>query len=72
MIFYLVTPLILIFASSLGLLINPYLSISPFIWVFVLVPIIDLTYPMEEYRNAWEYLKEPCDKHGKIVIETGL
>ena len=92
MIFYLVTPLILIFASSLGLIINPSWSISPFIWVFVLVPIIDLvlpylskddvelsesvfhnfSIPMAEYRNAWEYLKEPRDKHGKVVIETGL
>ena len=45
MIFYLVTPLILIFASSLGLIINPSWSISPFIWVFVLVPIIDLVLP---------------------------
>ena len=33
---------------------------------------IDRIYPMEEYRNAWEYLKEPRDKHGKVVIETGL
>ena len=45
MIFYLVTPLILIFSSSLGLIIDPSLSISPFIWVFVLVPIIDLVLP---------------------------
>ena len=92
MIFYLITPLILIFSSSLGLIINPSWSISPFIWVFVLVPIIDLvlpylseddlelkenvfhnfSIPMAGYRNAWEYLKEPRDKHGKVVIETGL
>ena len=45
MIFYLLTPLILIFSSSLGLLINPFWSISPFIWVFILVPIIDLVLP---------------------------
>ena len=45
MIFYLVTPLILIFCSSLGLIIDPSWSISPFIWVFVLVPIIDLVLP---------------------------
>ena len=37
-----------------------------------LKPNIDRTYPMEEYRNAWEYLKEPRDKHGKVVIETCL
>ena len=37
-----------------------------------LKPNIDRTYPMEEYGNAWEYLKEPRDKHGKVVIETGL
>ena len=45
MIFYLVTPLILIGASSLGLIINPSWSIAPFIWVFVLVPLIDLALP---------------------------
>ena len=45
MIFYLVTPLILIFSSSLGLLIDPSWSISPFVWVFILVPIIDLVLP---------------------------
>ena len=45
MIFYLVTPLILILSSSLGLIINPSWSISPFIWVFILVPIIDLLLP---------------------------
>ncbi len=37
-----------------------------------LKPNIDRIYPMEEYRNAWEYLKQPRDKHGKVVIETGL
>ena len=45
MIFYLITPLILIGASSLGVIINPSWSISPFIWVFVLVPLIDLALP---------------------------
>ena len=45
MIFYFMTPLILIFSSSLGLIIDPSWSISPFIWVFVLVPIIDLVLP---------------------------
>ena len=45
MFFYLVTPLILISSSSLGLLINPSWSVSPFIWVFILVPIIDLVLP---------------------------
>ena len=45
MLFYLITPLILIASSSLGLLINPSWSVSPFIWVFILVPIIDLVLP---------------------------
>ena len=45
MIFYLITPLILIVGSSLGLLISPSWSISPFIWVFILVPIIDIMLP---------------------------
>ena len=37
-----------------------------------LVPNIDRIYPMEEYREAWEYLSQPRTKHGKVVIETGL
>ena len=45
MFFYLVTPLILITASSLGLLISPSWSLSPFVWVFILVPIIDIMLP---------------------------
>ena len=52
MIFYLVTPLILIGASSLGLIINPSWSISPFIWVFVLVPLIDLVLPYLSKQDA--------------------
>ena len=37
-----------------------------------LSPNVDRVYPMEEYRTAWEYLRQPRDKHGKIIIETGL
>ena len=37
-----------------------------------LAPNIDRVYPMEEYRDAWEYLSQPRTKHGKVVIETGL
>ena len=37
-----------------------------------LVPNIDCVYPMEGYREAWEYLSQPRSKHGKVVIETGL
>ena len=37
-----------------------------------LAPNIDRVYPMEEYRDAWEYLSQPRIKHGKVVIETGL
>jgi alkane 1-monooxygenase len=52
MFFYLVTPLILIASSSLGLLINPSWSVSPFIWVFILVPIIDLVLPYLSKQDA--------------------
>ncbi len=66
MIFYLVTPLILIFSSSLGLIINPSWSISPFIWVFVLVPIIDLLLP---YLNKDDLeLKENIFHNFSILI----
>ena len=45
MLFYLFTPLILISSSALGLLISPSWAIAPFVWVFILVPIIDLLSP---------------------------
>ena len=37
-----------------------------------LIPNIDRIYPMEDYREAWEYLSQPRTKHGKVMIETGL
>ncbi len=38
----------------------------------ILKPNIDRVYPMEKYRDAWEYLRKPREKHGKVIIETGL
>ena len=66
MIFYLVTPLILIFSSSLGLLINPSWSISPFVWVFILVPIIDLLLPYLSKQDV--DLKENLFHNFSILI----
>ena len=66
MIFYLVTPLILIFSSSLGLLIDPAWSISPFVWVFVLVPIIDLVLPYLSKQDV--DLKENLFHNFSILI----
>lgn len=37
-----------------------------------LSPSIDRTYPMEGYKEAFEYMSKPRERHGKIVIETGL
>ena len=37
-----------------------------------ITPNIDRIYPMEKYREAWDYLSQPRTKHGKVVIETGL
>lgn len=37
-----------------------------------LAPSIDRTYPMEGYKEAFEYMSKPRERHGKIVIETGL
>ncbi len=66
MIFYLVTPLILIFSSSLGLIIDPSWSISPFIWVFILVPIIDLVLPYLSKEDV--ELKENVFHNFSILI----
>ncbi len=37
-----------------------------------IAPRVDRVYPMEGYREAWEYLKAPRKTHGKVVVETGL
>lgn len=37
-----------------------------------LSPRIDRVYPMEQYREAFDYLSKPRESHGKVVIETGL
>lgn len=37
-----------------------------------IAPRIDRVYPMEEYREAWDYLSSPRTSHGKVVVETGI
>ena len=37
-----------------------------------ILPNVDRVYSMEEYRDAWNYLKNPRDNHGKVVVKTGL
>ena len=75
MIFYLVTPLILIGASSLGLIINPSWSISPFIWVFVLVPLIDLALPYLSKQDPDlkenQYIVQIDNRLGRLVTGNG-
>ena len=66
MFFYLVTPLILITASSLGLLISPSWSLSPFVWVFILVPIIDIMLPYLNKKD--EQLNENLLHNFSIII----
>lgn len=35
-------------------------------------PRIDRVYPMEQYVEAFDYLSRPRERHGKVVVETGL
>ncbi|MCC5976236.1 MAG: zinc-dependent alcohol dehydrogenase family protein [Rubellimicrobium sp.] len=35
-------------------------------------PRVDRVFPMEGYRDAFDYLRAPRLSHGKVVIETGL
>ena len=35
-----------------------------------LKPIIDKTYPMEGYIDAWDYMKNQRKSHGKVVISV--
>lgn len=37
-----------------------------------LKPEIDRVYPMEAYREAFDYLSQPRERHGKVVVTTGL
>ncbi len=37
-----------------------------------IAPRIDRVFAMEEYRDAWDYLRAPRQSHGKVVIRTGL
>ena len=37
-----------------------------------IAPRIDRVYPMEGYRDAFDYMSKPRKTHGKIVVETGL
>ena len=45
MLVYLFFPLALIASSSLGILISPKWAIAPFVWVLLIVPIIDFLLP---------------------------
>ena len=45
MLVYLLFPTVLITSSSLGILISPKWSFAPFIWVLIIIPIIDLFLP---------------------------
>ena len=37
----------------------------------LVAPRIDRVYPMEGYREAWNYVAAPRERHGKVVVETG-
>ncbi|MDE2911892.1 MAG: zinc-binding dehydrogenase [Paracoccaceae bacterium] len=37
----------------------------------LVAPRIDRIYPMEGYRDAWDYVSAPRKTHGKVVVETG-
>ena len=45
MLSYLFFPFALIISSSLAILISPYWSFAPFVWVLIIVPIIDIFLP---------------------------
>ena len=45
MLFYLFFPLALIISSSLGIFISTSWAIAPFIWVLIIVPVIDFLLP---------------------------
>ncbi|MCE0507321.1 zinc-binding dehydrogenase [Roseivivax sp. GX 12232] len=34
-----------------------------------IAPTVDRVFPMEEYREAWEYMRAPRKSHGKVVVK---
>ncbi|KPQ14103.1 MAG: Zn-binding dehydrogenase [Rhodobacteraceae bacterium HLUCCO18] len=34
-----------------------------------IAPTVDRVFPMEEYKEAWEYLRAPRKAHGKVMVE---
>ena len=55
MITYYFFPLALIFSSSLGIIISPSWATAPFVWVLIIVPIIDYILPNLNKNNAKLY-----------------
>ena len=51
MLFYMFFPFALITSSSLGILISPSWSFAPFVWVLIIVPIIDFILPKFNKKN---------------------
>jgi NADPH:quinone reductase len=33
---------------------------------------VDRVFPMDGYRDAFDYLRQPRQRHGKVVVETGV
>ena len=71
MIVYLFFPLALIISSSLGILISPQWAFTPFVWVLVIVPIIDFILP--NLNNKDENLNETkLHNLALIIILPGI
>ena len=71
MIVYLFFPLAIIISSSLGILISPKWALAPFVWVLVIVPIIDLILP--NLNNKDENLNETkLHNLALIIILPGI
>ena len=51
MLLYFFFPFALIISSSLGILISPIWAFAPFVWVLVIIPLIDLILPKLSKQN---------------------
>ena len=71
MIVYLFFPLAIIISSSLGILISPKWALAPFVWVLLIVPIIDFILP--NLNNKDENLNETkLHNLALIIILPGI
>ena len=71
MLLYLFFPLALILSSSLGIFMSPVLSVAHFVWVLMIVPIIDIIMPKFNKEDTKLFEKVPSEELAKHAQAEG-